>query len=445
MQLLPKSLDEIEVERRWWQGRKVAVWGAARTGVAAARLLDQLGARVTLSDPKSIEKLDEVQSLPSTIHLSLGRANEIGDAEIIIPSPGLKPSHNLIKSAQAAGIPLVSEVELAARVTAAPIIAITGTDGKSTTTLLITEVLRAQKIWAQPVGNIGDPISNWALNAPEDGVLVLEISAFQLWSTQTLNAQVGVITNIVDDHLDYFDGSAEAYRAAKLKLTQLLSSQAPLFYPPSVLSLPEIESAQAQGELDIQLCSYDRPSPPVESALIGAHNQLNIGAALGILEALHLDLERAQERLRTFTALPYRLTLSRELEGVRYLNDSKATNVHAACTGLSSLSGVLIVIVGGYEKGLELTELIRVLASRARIVMTIGQTGPRISEALTAHDVTCLSCGHLEVAVLEAHQQARAGETVVFSPAASSFDQFESYEARGATFDLLVRQLPSKV
>ena len=445
MQLLPKSPHEIEVERRSWRGRKVAVWGAARTGVAAARLLDQLGAQVTLSDPKNIEDLDEIQSLPPTIRLSLGHTNEIGDAELIIPSPGLKPNHRLIRKAQAAGVPLMSEVELAARVTAAPIIAITGTDGKSTTTLLITEVLRAQEIWAQPVGNIGDPISNWALNAPEDGVLVLEISAFQLWSTQTLNAQIGVITNIVDDHLDYFDGSAQAYRAAKVKLAQLLSSRAPLFYPPSVLSLPEIESAQTQGALDIQLCAYDRPHPPLESGLIGDHNQLNIGAALTILEALHLDLERAQARLRTFTALPYRLTLSRELEGVRYLNDSKATNVHAACTGLSSLSGVLIVIVGGYEKGLELTELIRVLASRARVVLTIGQTGPRIGDALAIYDVTCISCDRLEVAVSEAHRRARAGETVVFSPAASSFDQFESYEARGATFDLLVRQLHSKL
>ena len=445
MQLQPKSTDELKEARSWWSGRKVGVWGAAITGFAAAKLLHKLGAIVTLSDPKDADQLDDITELPPEIKLSLGRPNEIGDAEIIIPSPGLKPSHALIKSVQAAGITLMSEVELAARVTAAPIIAITGTDGKSTTTLLITEALRSQEIWARAVGNIGDPISNWALEAPAHGVLVLEISAFQLWSTRTLNAQIGVITNIVNDHLDYFNGSADAYRSAKLKLAHLLTARAPLFYPPSALSIPEIESSQASGELNLRLSPYQHPDPPAESLLLGDHNQLNMGAALSIIEQLSLDQDRARQHLRTFTALPYRLTLSRELDGVVYLNDSKATNVHAACTGISSLSGRLIVIAGGYDKGLDLSEFITLLKNKAHVVLTIGQTGPHIVEALAMYDTECIACRTLDIAIEEAQRRSSPGDLVVFSPAASSFDQFKSYEARGATFDLLVSQLVSKL
>jgi UDP-N-acetylmuramoylalanine--D-glutamate ligase len=170
-----------------------------------------------------------------------------------------------------------------------------------------------------------------------------------------------------------------------------------------------------------------------------------MGAALGIIEYLSLDQERARQRLCTFTALPYRLTLSRELDGVVYLNDSKATNVHAACTGVSSLSGRLIVIAGGYDKGLDLSEFITLLRDKAHVVLTIGQTGPHIVEALAMYDTECIGCGTLDIAIEEAHRRSSPGDLVVFSPAASSFDQFKSYEARGATFDLLVSQLVSKL
>ena len=441
--LTPKASDALERERAWWRGRRVAVWGAARTGIAAAKLLHALGAQVTLSDAKEADALPEIKTLPQEVTLALGAPNQVGDAELVIPSPGLKPTHPLITSARERGVRVMSEIELGARVCAAPIIAITGTDGKSTTTLLITEALRAQGLWAQAVGNIGDPLANWALSAPASGVLVVEISAFQLWSTTTLNAQVGVITNIVDDHLDYFDGDAIAYRDAKLRLAELLSPSAPLLYTPVALRLDQLLTHEPP--LDVALTPYELPATPIESTLLGAHNQLNLSAALTVIQLLGLDEERARQRFITFQPLPYRLTRSRSLDGVTYLNDSKATNVHAAMVGIKSLSGELIVITGGYEKGLDLAEWLDLLTARARLVLTIGQTGARISQALDARDVTCVSCVELEVAVREAARCARAGDTVVLSPAASSFDQFSSYEARGATFDLLVSQLLSRL
>lgn len=445
--LKPKPPHEVSAERAWWRGRRVAVWGAARTGIATSKLLHALGAIVTLSDAKQRESLTGLEELPDEVTCRLGAPNEVGDAEVLIPSPGLKPTHPLIMGAQAQGVRLMSEIELAARVCAAPIIAVTGTDGKSTTTLLITEALRAQGIWAQPVGNIGDPFANWALEESPKGVsaqvFVVEVSAFQLWLTQRLDAQIGVITNIVDDHLDYFDGDPTAYRASKLKLAELLTPHAPLLYPPSAIKLDQ--SLSREGQAAVELTPYHPPLSLIQSKLLGAHNQLNLSAALKVIELCDLDEERARAQLSVFTPLPYRLTHSGERGGVTYLNDSKATNVHAALMGIKSLSGDLLVITGGYEKGLDLTEWIEVLAQRASAVFTIGQTGDRIAQALLERGVSCISCGELEVAVREAERIAQPGDQVVLSPAASSFDQFDSYEARGAIFDLLVTQLPSRL
>lgn len=444
----------LEERRAWWTDRRVAVWGAARTGVAAARLLAKLGARVTLSDSRPASALKELESLPDAVHLELGRPNALGDAEVLIPSPGLRPSHPLMVEALESEVHVMSEVELGASVTAAELIAVTGTDGKSTTTLLINEALRAHGLWARAVGNIGDPISNWALEAPAGGYFALEVSAFQLWSTQSLGVtRVGVITNIAEDHHDYFDGSAERYRDAKLKLASLIAPGGTLLYPPSALALPQLITGDLQRYIashHMSLTPYSHPHHPIESPLLGAHNQLNLSAALGALDALNLSHQPALQRFLSFSPLPYRLTLTRELRGVRYINDSKATNVHAACVGLASLevpersARDLIVICGGYDKGLDLAPFIERLIERARLVLTIGQTGPAIERALLNRALSSLeviACGELERAIELAARHARSGERVVLSPAASSFDQFESYEARGARFDSLVSSL----
>ena len=431
-------------DRSWWKDRKVAVWGAGISGVSAAKLLAQLGALVTLSDSKTFEELPLAQDLPKSITTHFGQKNHLGDAEILIPSPGLKPSHALFQDVNAHDIRIMSEIELGALLTQAQIIAVTGTDGKSTTTKLIAEALKAQGLWVKAVGNIGDPICNWSLEAPAAGYLVVEVSAFQLWSTRYLGASCAVITNIAEDHYDYFEGSAQAYREAKLKLAYLLKEEAALFYPKKHLTLDELEPDLKQGKLKIKPTTYEILSPQVQSPLLGAHNQLNLSVALACINFLGLDEHKARERFKQFAPLAYRMTLSRELDGVKYVNDSKATNVHAARMGIESLEPKLIVICGGYDKGLDLSPLIESLLQRAKAVFSIGQTGSKVHEALKDTGLPAQYCETLEKALHEAYNIAEQGDLVLLSPAASSFDQFKSFEHRGATFDRLVASLMSK-
>ena len=435
--------SQIMEERCQWSGKRVAIWGAGLSGVSAAHLLIKLGADVTLYDSKTLQELPHAQNLHQSVKTYFGQANQLHDAEILIPSPGLKPTHPLLQAALDSGVKVMSEIELGARVTQARIIAITGTDGKSTTTKLIAEGLKCQSLWVKAVGNIGDPICNWALEAPSDGFLVVEVSAFQLWSTHQLNAEAGVITNIAEDHLDYFDGSALAYRQAKLRLAYLLKPHHPLFYPQGYLALPELSKEIEHGDLDIDLLSYTLPQLPIESPLLGDHNQRNLQVALCLIKSLGFDEVLAKEQFKTFMPLPYRMTLSRHHQGVLYVNDSKATNVHAACTGLNSVRETLIVITGGYDKNLDLNPLLDCLQKKARAVFCIGQTGIKIHHALQALNCHSTYSGTLENAVSAAHQMAIPGEMVILSPAASSFDQFKNFEDRGETFDILVSSLTS--
>jgi UDP-N-acetylmuramoylalanine--D-glutamate ligase len=437
------SIDKSKVqqERAWWRDKKVAIWGAGLSGISAAKLLIKLGAEVTLSDSKPLVELPLAHHLPSQIKTSFGRVNRLHDADVLIPSPGFKPSHPILANVLNSNVRVMSEIELGARVTEARLIAITGTDGKSTTTKLISEGLAAQSVWTKAVGNIGDPICNWALEAPHDSFLIVEVSAFQLWSTQYLNAEIGVITNIAEDHYDYFDGSIQAYRHAKLRLGQLLTPNGTLFYPKDQLNPEEIQPRADSGSSILNLVGYQTPTTPVSTPLLGDHNQRNINVALQIIKRLGFDEALAINSYQSFIPLPYRMTLSLALNGIQYINDSKATNVHAACTGLESVHTPLIVITGGYDKGLTLIPLLECLKSRAKAVLCIGQTGLKIHQALLNSDVYSTYSGTLDVAVMAAYQRAQSGDIVILSPAASSFDQFKNFEDRGAIFDTLVSSI----
>ena len=199
-----------------------------------------------------------------------------------------------------------------------------------------------------------------------------------------------------------------------------------------------------QGQLNINLSTYQPQERKVESSLLGEHNQFNLSVALECINELNLDEQKARDSFKYFAPLPYRMTLSRQIDGVSYINDSKATNVHAACIGIESLSSSPIVICGGYDKGLDLKPFINTLRQRAKAVFCIGQTGPKIHNALLNESFLTQLSGTLEVAVHEAQKIAEINDLVLLSPAASSFDQFTSFEDRGETFDRLVASLLSK-
>lgn len=434
-----------------WTGRRVAVWGAARSGVAAANLLADLGASVVLSDSRPDP---EVSGLDPRVELR-GGGNVLDGAEVLVPSPGLRPGLPVMRAAVAGGVRLMGEVELAASVSAAPIVAIGGTDGKSTTTEMTAACLRAAGCRVVVAGNIGDPLSARIREAGPDDVVVAEISAFQVWSCRRFAPQVAILTNIAEDHADYFEGDFERYAAAKLRMLDdippggaaILRAEDPRVGP---AELPEgvrrvpfaIHPMQRGfGVRGGQLTLDDRPlMPTADLPVPGRHNQANALAALAAGRAMGAPMGAMLAGLRGFVGLPHRMQPVRTLRGVRWYDDSKATNPHAAGAGLRALDGTKVVIAGGYEKGIALDPFVEALGGVRHVVLT-GQTAIRLRD-LIGDRVPVTMAADLSAAVFEAARVARPGDKVVLSPAASSFDAWRSFEHRGEAFQAMVAALP---
>jgi UDP-N-acetylmuramoylalanine--D-glutamate ligase len=473
------SLDPIAWRtylESYWLDRTVAIWGIARSGIAVAQLLNELGAQVILSDART--DIDTTMLNPK-IQVHLGEDNIWQGAEILIPSPGIPPHHQGLIQAQQAGIKLMSEIEVGAFCTQATLIAITGTDGKSTCTSLFTHVLQGLGYRAHAVGNIGDPLSNWSLQVGTNEYLVVEVSAFQLWSTHYFPAKLAILTNIAEDHHDYFGGDALLYRAAKLKLARLLPAGSSFLWP-DVLDVEWMHEFLTQlQEQSIQAISYGLNNqssyyvntdgyytdldpqkksalflaPLNTSTLIGRHHQRNVLAILAGLRILNLDHHQSLSHIALFKSLPHRMALVRSLNDVIWINDSKATNAHASLAGLQSVDRPLHVICGGYDKSLDLSDLLQWLYKFAQHVYLIGDLAPSLYEELQRLEQektnsiilieisTVTLCHTLSYAVECAHIQAQPGSMVILSPASSSFDQFKSFEHRGEVFENLVNAL----
>jgi len=439
-----------------FEGQRVAVWGAARSGVAAANLLIELGARVTLSDTKPLEQLDRA-GLDPRVTLR-GGGNTLDDAAFVVPSPGIPPASPLFAQAAARGVTVVSEIELAASVTRAPIVAITGTDGKSTTTEMVGAVVRASQRPVEVAGNIGTPLSERARAVPEDGVLVAEVSAFQLWSCGFFRPRVAIITNVAPDHTDYFGGDYDAYIASKARVLRDMGRG-----DVAVLRGDDPVVAAFEAPSGVRRVTFG-PSPnfdygwdgerlltagaalmtQAELGVSGRHNVLNALATLAAGDALGLPRDAMIEALQAFRGLPHRMELVRTRRGVRWIDDSKATNPHAARVGLRSLSEPYVAIVGGFDKGLDQGDFESELVQRARAVVVVGPEGSTARRTLDAlmGRVEVHACTDLTKAVDVADALARPGDAVVLSPAASSFDLYRDYHHRGQVFQGAVRALP---
>lgn len=433
-----------------WRGRRVAVWGAGKTGIAAANLLVDLGAHPILSDNRM---LDSVAGLDPRVEVR-GGGNTLAGAEVLVPSPGIKPSTPALVEAMAQGVRIVSEIELAAMVTEAPIVAISGTDGKSTTTMMIGAVIEAAGRPCVVAGNIGTPLAARTRDVGADGVLVAEVSAFQLWSCGHFRPHVAVITNVADDHADYFDGDTDRYAAAKSRV--LWDQKAGDFAitradDPIVASFATQPGVTRRGFSPYQTTDWHLadgrlcgPNGPVMVAtdlpVPGPHNVANALAALAVGDALGLDHRAMVAGLKAFRGLPHRLEAVATIDDVRWFDDSKATNPHAAAVGIRALDGDLIVITGGFDKGLDLAPVIDAILPRAAHVVVMGTTAERTLAALDGR-VPTTRAQTMDEAVQAAARIATSGQTVVLSPAASSFDQFRSYAHRGDVFQAAVRAL----
>lgn len=421
----------------------VSVLGLGRTGRAVALYMAEQGARVIASDA-SMDDSKDAPLREAGITLRRGE-NWVEPGDVVVISPGIRPHSALFKQAHALGKMVWSGPELFARLSGIPIIAVTGTDGKSTVTTWIADLLTRSGVVACAGGNLGKPMVSWLSEGVEMDVGVVEISAFQLQTTAAFSPAITLITNVVDDHLDYFQGSASDYRGAKRKLLELTRPGA-AFIAPSW----DPEIASWDRPIGIQHCPFHRGEGKgirvVQDTLVedgvlrvrskdmhvqGIHNLYNGAMVVSVARLLDIPSSIVDLSLREYRPLPHRCEGIGTKRGVRFVNDSKATSPHAAMAAIQGVSGGVHVLMGGSEKGVSFQSLFSLCRQRRIRVYAYGETGPSISNGVgdlaeVFHD--------LAGALASAYQRAEWGDTILLSPACASFDQFSSFEERGDRF-----------
>jgi UDP-N-acetylmuramoylalanine--D-glutamate ligase len=447
------------------KGRKVLVVGLGKSGLAAALFLRRKGAQVTVSDVRSAESLaSEIPAL-----LEEGIMVEAGGhglltfrrQDLIVVSPGVPLDTPELAQARSFGLPVIGELELAAQFLKGKILAITGSNGKTTTTTLAGAILAEAGIPSLVGGNIGVPVVDLIERSTDATWSVLEVSSFQLESTETFHPAVAVILNITPDHLDRH-GSFENYARAKERIFAQQNEGDAL-----VLNADNARAAQAAARSAANVLWFsiehpvDRgswiengwvvyrsgPASAVEKILPldriplkGAHNVENVVAAVCATRQAGASAEAIGRAIAKFQAVEHRLEFVASINGVDFYNDSKATNVDATAKAVAAFPSGIHLILGGKDKGSDYTTLSDLLRERVRAVYTIGSAAAKIESQLRGV-VSLHSCATLEKAVNAAAAAARPGEVVLLAPACSSFDQFENYEHRGRVFKELVNEL----
>jgi UDP-N-acetylmuramoylalanine--D-glutamate ligase len=448
------------------QGRRVLVVGLGRSGVAAARLCAARGARVTVTDSRGAGDLGAaLASLPAGVEQALGGHPEpvFTGADLIVLSPGV-PEIPALRAARTAGVAVTGEMELASRFVGATLVAITGTNGKSTTTTLSGAILAETGRPTFVGGNLGQPLAE-AVGTPAagpGGICVVEASSFQLETVETFRPRVAVLLNITADHFDRHDG-LEGYAAAKarifhaqrrddfavvnaddplaMRVSQGIAARRVVFSTERRLT----EGGWPEGgwidgaSLVLRLPGGNEERYPAQlPALTGKHNQSNALAALIAGRLAGAKLDDARRGLLAFRALPHRMELVAEANGVAYFDDSKGTNVGAVVAALAGFPRPVVLIAGGRDKGGDYAPLAAALGAVGRGAVLIGEAAERIAAALPA-SLPVKRAASMEEAVSTAAGLARPGDAVVLSPACSSFDMFRDYAHRADVFRAAVR------
>jgi len=426
------------------------VLGLGISGMEAASLLKDKGAAVTVRDNASDAKVTQRAEVlrQRGIEVELGaEVQESTRFDFAVLSPGINPSMPIVKGLQQAGLPMFGELELAYRFCECAIVAITGTNGKTTTTELVEAVLKEGGKKTIACGNIGTAFSTAVRTSGNLDVLALEVSSFQLEHIVDFRPRISVHLNLTPDHLDRYK-SMEEYEVAKW---QIFRNQTPDDYAivNANLRLPEIAAQKitlnanglpadyqyidgwlvARGEQVLELS---------KTQLIGQHNAENLLAALAVADLYELPRESTIAALCRYKALPHRLENVGVIDGVTFLNDSKATNIDALEKALIAMSTPAVLIAGGKDKGLDFTGLRPLLREKVKAVVLIGQMTEKLDEAWSSA-VPCVKAGSLADAVDQAQKLAKSGDTVLFSPGCSSYDMFKSFEDRGDQFRALVQ------
>jgi len=444
------------------RGKRVLVVGLARTGVATSLFCAARGAVVTATDARTENEIGaEIAKLREAgVALELGGHQErtFLAQDLIIPSPGVPADAPLLQSTRAKGITVWSEIELAYRFLKGKLIGITGSNGKTTTTSLVEHILKSAGFSTILAGNIGTPLIGCVEASRDDTVTVVELSSFQLELIETFRPNIAVFLNLTPDHLDRH-GTMKAYGAAKARLFEnqtgedfaILNADDPATTPyaptrPQLLWFSRkqrvAEGAYLRGEeivfrhAGVEEAVMKRGEIP----LAGAHNLENVLAAVAATRIAGAGAAAIAKGVRSFAGVEHRLEFVAEIGGVRFYNDSKATNVDATLKALDAFPGRILVILGGKDKGSDYTALQKALRERAILALLIGAAAEKIEKQI-AGSVAVEHAGTLERAVEIASHAAQPGDVVLLAPACASFDQFQNYEHRGRTFKELVAQL----
>ncbi|WP_445206676.1 UDP-N-acetylmuramoyl-L-alanine--D-glutamate ligase [Aeribacillus sp. FSL k6-2211] len=441
--------------------QNVLVLGLAKSGLRAAKLLHKLGARVTVNDMKPYEANDDVKELESLgIKLILGehpeQLLEEHNIDIVVKNPGIPYTNPIVQKAASQNIPIITEVELAYQISEAEIIAITGSNGKTTTTTLIYEMLKADGKQPLLAGNIGNVACEVVQEATKEQIVVMEVSSFQLLGTIHFKPSVAVLLNIFNAHLDYH-GTRENYMQAKGKIFSNQDDQSVAVInsdDQDVVRLSELSNGKKiyfSTNKEVSNGAYiqnesiwydgEKIIDIKDIALVGKHNLENILAAICAVKAKNVGNKAIQKVLASFSGVKHRLQYVGEVSGRKFYNDSKATNILATTKALEAFSSPVVLLAGGLDRGNEFDELIPYF-KHVKAVITFGQTAPKIKKAAKKAGIELIEhVDNVEQAVFAAFRISDIGDVILLSPACASWDQYKTFEERGDIFINAVHKL----
>lgn len=448
-----------------FKDKKVLVSGVAKSGISAAYLLKKLGANVTIQDAKTEDKLGnvvtELKNNGITLFLGANPDDIIEDMDILVMSPGVPTDLPFVNKARENNIPVIGEIELAYMFCKSPIIGITGTNGKTTTTTLVGDICKAYYNNTFVVGNIGNPFADITLDTTNDGAVVAELSSFQLETIKEFTPKVSAVLNITPDHLNRHH-TLENYIAAKERVfeNQTADDYCILNYNDETTKAManktkakviffSLNNSLEEGiysddkSIYIKALGYDQKVVDIdELKILGGHNVENAMAAIGCSIALGVPMDIVVKVLKAFTAVEHRIEYVTTVNDIEFYNDSKGTNPDASIKAVEAMKRPICIIAGGYDKGSDFTEWIDTFKGRVKFVAVIGAVKDKIVDTLNKADFTNYKTADtFEEAIDLCYENAEKGDCVLLSPACASWDMFKSYEQRGEIFKDYVRKL----